>query len=116
CFFDNVAVATTVHGSVHNPEDANGNARCEKALHLEISSSRLVCREPSKNRPTLNQWLRLIAVGRSVGVKPSAPGPIKATCYCDSGDFTDDRRGSQPRASPSGTKRDVTGRTDDVRS
>ena len=31
-----------------------------------------VC-ESSKNRPTLNQWLRLIAVGRSVGSEASAP-------------------------------------------
>jgi hypothetical protein len=50
----------------------------------------------SKNRPTLNQWMRLIAVGRSVGVKPSAPpAPMKAKCDYDSGDFTDDRRVSQ---------------------
>ena len=46
------------------------------------------CRESSKNRPTLNQWLRLIAVGRSVGGEAiGAAAPMKVRCDCDSGDF-----------------------------
>ena len=36
-------------------------------------SRRISVCESSKNRPTLNQWLRLIAVGRSVGSEASAP-------------------------------------------
>jgi hypothetical protein len=50
------------------------------------------CREPSKNRPTLNQWLRLIAVGRSVGGEAiGAAASINANCDCDSGGFMGDR-------------------------
>jgi hypothetical protein len=38
-----------------------------------LKSPAVVYASPSKNRPTLNQWLRLTAVGRSVGSDTSPP-------------------------------------------
>jgi hypothetical protein len=68
CLFDHVAIATAVQFGVYGPEYADRNESCDKALHLEIpSGSFSFVASLSKNRPTLNQWLRLIAVGRSVG-------------------------------------------------
>jgi hypothetical protein len=52
---------------VDHPADADCDADYKKAPHLEILGGGLVLPRASKNRPTLNQRLRLIAVGRSVG-------------------------------------------------
>jgi hypothetical protein len=66
-FFDHVAVATIIQFYVDKPKNTKAT---QAAVKLFISQSPRSCgfrfvASLSKNRPTLNQWLRLIAVGRS---------------------------------------------------
>jgi hypothetical protein len=58
CLFDHVAIAATVYLGVHNPEDADCNASCDKALHLEIPSGSFIFASCSSRSPCPESGLR----------------------------------------------------------
>jgi hypothetical protein len=68
CFLDHVAIATTIHFGVHNPEDTNRNASCDKALHLEIPAIVKSVASLSKKSPHLESVVEVDRRGAKWGV------------------------------------------------